>query len=152
MEESKDHIVKHPDQLSFILGGNALFTIRLRDGKRFTYKVQQDYRIENRFRVKTLYGPDNNSNYKEFGDIIVQNGVPLFHKYSIHEYPHVLLFDMIFLNLCIGLETPGVEFFHSGRCCRCGRILTVPESIMSGIGPECAFKVSILKSLLNGPQ
>ena len=29
------------------------------------------------------------------------------------------------------------EFWHEGRCGRCGRTLTVPESIASGVGPEC---------------
>jgi hypothetical protein len=28
--------------------------------------------------------------------------------------------------------------WHEGRCGRCGRKLTVPESIESGFGPECA--------------
>lgn len=27
---------------------------------------------------------------------------------------------------------------QSGRCCRCGRLLTVPASIHAGMGPECA--------------
>ena len=31
----------------------------------------------------------------------------------------------------------GFEFWHEGRCCRCGKRLTVPESIQGGIGPEC---------------
>jgi hypothetical protein len=30
-----------------------------------------------------------------------------------------------------------VEVHHEGRCGRCGRALTVPESIESGFGPEC---------------
>jgi hypothetical protein len=32
------------------------------------------------------------------------------------------------------------QLWHEGRCGRCGRRLTVPESIASGIGPECAAK------------
>tara|TARA_B100000212_G_C27272776_1_gene489534 strand:- start:358 stop:813 length:456 start_codon:yes stop_codon:yes gene_type:complete len=31
-----------------------------------------------------------------------------------------------------------VRVLHSGSCGRCGRKLTVPESIDSGLGPECA--------------
>jgi len=27
--------------------------------------------------------------------------------------------------------------YHDGTCCRCGRLLTDPESIKRGIGPEC---------------
>jgi hypothetical protein len=42
-----------------------------------------------------------------------------------------------------GTELPaGVEFRHSGSCCRCGRELTNPASLDSGIGPECAKKGS----------
>ena len=33
-----------------------------------------------------------------------------------------------------------IRFMHAGRCCRCGRVLTVPESIATGIGPECAAR------------
>ena len=36
----------------------------------------------------------------------------------------------------------GYEARHEGRCARCGRALTVPESIDSGFGPECARKVA----------
>lgn len=30
-----------------------------------------------------------------------------------------------------------LEVWHEGRCAKCGRKLTVPESIASGFGPEC---------------
>lgn len=33
-----------------------------------------------------------------------------------------------------------VEFWHEGRCGRCGHRLTVPESIETGLGPICAEK------------
>jgi hypothetical protein len=32
---------------------------------------------------------------------------------------------------------PRCTVHHEGRCGRCGRTLTVPESIESGFGPEC---------------
>lgn len=35
-----------------------------------------------------------------------------------------------------------VRCLHEGRCARCGRKLTVPESIDSGLGPECRGKVA----------
>lgn len=31
-----------------------------------------------------------------------------------------------------------LKVFHSGTCLRCGRRLTTPESILTGLGPECA--------------
>lgn len=36
-----------------------------------------------------------------------------------------------------------VEFFHEGRCGRCGHRLTVPESIETGLGPVCAEKAGL---------
>lgn len=35
---------------------------------------------------------------------------------------------------------------HEGRCGRCGRTLTTPESIDRGIGPECAEKMGLVCS------
>lgn len=35
-----------------------------------------------------------------------------------------------------------VEVLHDGTCGRCGRTLTHPDSIKSGIGPICATRVS----------
>lgn len=40
-----------------------------------------------------------------------------------------------------GKECGKAYAMKSGRCWRCGRMLTVPSSIESGIGPECATKV-----------
>ena len=33
---------------------------------------------------------------------------------------------------------PTFEFWHEGRCGKCGKKLTTPESIERGLGPECA--------------
>lgn len=35
------------------------------------------------------------------------------------------------------------QFWHEGRCARCGRRLTVPESIATGWGPECAAVIGV---------
>jgi len=34
----------------------------------------------------------------------------------------------------------GCTILREGRCIRCNRKLTHPDSILSGIGPECALK------------
>ena len=33
---------------------------------------------------------------------------------------------------------PTVKVFHSGKCGKCGKKLTTPESIKSGLGPYCS--------------
>ena len=35
------------------------------------------------------------------------------------------------------LVDKGFNLHHEGRCCRCGRVLSTPESCDRGIGPEC---------------
>ena len=32
------------------------------------------------------------------------------------------------------------EVWHEGRCGRCSRVLTVPESLQTGLGPVCASR------------
>lgn len=35
-----------------------------------------------------------------------------------------------------------IEVWHEGKCGKCGRTLTVPSSIATGIGPECIKSIS----------
>jgi hypothetical protein len=51
----------------------------------------------------------------------------------------VKAFDWFFNNrVSCNTDLPeSVEFFHEGRCGKCGRKLTTPESVTAGFGPEC---------------
>ena len=44
-----------------------------------------------------------------------------------------------FLIRCISKpeNLKDTEIEHAGKCCKCGRPLTHPESIRTGLGPEC---------------
>lgn len=42
------------------------------------------------------------------------------------------------LNAAVKGDLKTVRCLHEGVCARCGRKLTVPSSIDSGLGPECA--------------
>lgn len=130
----------------FIMGGNALFTVKSnKTGQRYTFKVLHDRHIETQYKVYIMNGSDNTKDYKQIGVISIQSGSPIFKAIStVHNNEPIVAFDHIFLNLCIGLHMPQLEIWHEGRCCRCGRILTVPESISNGIGPEC------IKSVVHG--
>jgi hypothetical protein len=53
------------------------------------------------------------------------------------EAQSVKVFDFV-LNKLISNSLPTfIEIWHEGKCCKCGRTLTTPESIQRGIGPEC---------------
>lgn len=127
--------------LDFILGGNALFTLlSTKSGVRFTYKVLKDIKREGYLRVYLMNGTDNTKDYKMLGEIKVSS--PSLHPLSVHtkETPAFIAFDYVYMNLCVKYPMPTLEIWHEGRCCRCGRVLTVPTSIELGIGPECIFK------------
>jgi hypothetical protein len=40
------------------------------------------------------------------------------------------------------------EFWHEGRCAACARRLTVPQSIATGFGPDCAARFGIVQLTL----
>lgn len=145
MNETHEHLIRQENALEFILGGNALFTVRsTRTGTRYTYKVLVNRQDSSLLKVYLMNGSDNTTSFKMVGTIELINGMGEFKPLSIHtkNSPSVVAFDHIFLNLSIKYPMPNLEIWHNGRCCRCGRILTVPESIINGIGPECAFKES----------
>jgi uncharacterized metal-binding protein YceD (DUF177 family) len=56
--------------------------------------------------------------------------------------PSARAFDWFWRNLSRGVSLEGhVDVDHMGKCGRCGRPLTVPESVRSGFGPECIGKL-----------
>jgi hypothetical protein len=128
------------DAISFITGGNAIFTLKsLKTQTRFTYKVYYD---KSNFIVYVLTGNDNTANYSYMCHIIpdtMEMKKITNSKFTPNSTAYVA-FEYVFYNLLTRQTMPKVEIWQSGRCCRCGRLLTVPESIESGIGPECAGK------------
>lgn len=130
----------------FMLAGNAVFTLRSeKTGNRFTYRVRQPQDMDPKkpiWFVSVLTGSDNDSDYAYLGYII---GTSYLHGHSKSrigaEAPSAKAASWTFHRLLHGAPITGVEFFHEGRCGRCGRRLTVPESIESGFGPECIHLV-----------
>lgn len=130
------------DIKDFIFAGNATFTVVSEaTGVRFTYRVRQsdDGRV---YFVKVLVGPDNESSYAYAG-IIRNNGGPRTFTTTRaskvgKDAPSVKGFEWLLRRLNADEEPNGAEVWHEGRCGRCGRTLTVPESIARGIGPTCA--------------
>jgi len=126
---------KVSDPRKFILAGRALFTLRsAKTGKRFTFKVVRKDSY-NMWHVRVLAGPDNTADYNYIG-FIGRTGDQFFAKArggKISEAPSVKAFRWFLQNM----ESKQVEVWHEGRCGRCGRALTVPESIEAGLGAKC---------------
>lgn len=128
----------------FIYAGKSFFTIRNTEtGNRFTFKIDKAKDNPVHF-VSFLWGSDNESNYQFFGTIFDQKTYYFTKKKTkIKEDAMVALaFKWFFEVLNSNSEFPEkIQIWHEGKCCRCGRKLTVPESIADGIGKECAKKV-----------
>ena len=52
--------------------------------------------------------------------------------------PSARAFRWIWSRFVSDKDFAPAEFWHEGRCGRCGRKLTVPASIERGLGPVCA--------------
>ena len=133
------HELNREDALNYILAGNATFTVKNTEtGNRFTFKIRKPKKCTVHF-VSVMTGPDNESSYTYLGTIF--NSKDYYHGKKSKIKPDAQsakVFSYIFNKLKANSLPEQVSVFHSGSCGKCGRKLTVPESIISGIGPECA--------------
>jgi len=132
----------------FLLAGNAHVTFQSRrTGTRFTYRVvlaevrsrrEGDDRPPPHF-VSVLTGPDD---YNYLGCIF--DGLRYSHGVKSRiakDAPSAVAFDWVWRKLTNGKVHPELGVWHEGRCGKCGRRLTDPASISSGLGPVCAGRV-----------
>ena len=132
---------------TFFFAGKAVFTLRNSNtGNRFTYKVtapkkQKDPKNPVYF-VKVMNGSDNESSYAFAGTIFDKNSYTHSKKSMINSDATSVKVIESFVGFLTKDKVPnGVEVWHEGKCGRCGRRLTVPDSIYTGIGPECAKQI-----------
>lgn len=130
--------------VKFFAGGNAIFTVSNNKGNHYTYKIRKPLSLNNShppFFIKVLTGPENTRDYTYLGIFIPQhNEVRLTakSKYKLDSIP-VKVIQWAIKQVAEHKNLPeGYKIQHHGKCCRCGRLLTTPESIQNGIGPECA--------------
>jgi hypothetical protein len=138
--------------LAFILAGDARVTfVSSKTEARFTYRVEQaedretGKPVDGLWFVKLLVNPDNERGYQYLGTIRRNpSGCRYGHgaKSKIgQQSPGAMAFAWTFQAIASGRVPATAEVWHEGRCGRCGRALTVPSSIESGIGPECSRKM-----------
>jgi len=123
---------------AFILGGDAIFTlVNPRSGSRFTYRVRGKDADGGGsiYFVQVLTGPNNREDYQFLGTIFPDGRYRHGHKSPLRpDAPSAKAFQWLWEHM----ENHVVEVWHEGKCSRCGRALTDPESIQRGLGPICA--------------
>lgn len=147
------HKLDNSIALDFIFAGNSLFTVlNTSTGNRFTYKVKksknsQDDKVDVHF-VRVLTNPEN---YEFIGTTFDKKYSHSKKTRISDEAQSVRVFKWLINQLTLGTLPEIVEIWHEGRCGKCGRVLTVPNSIEFGIGPECA-KSTLSKEMIRAKK
>lgn len=130
----------------FMLAGNAHVTFQSRrTGTRFTYRVEAAHG-EGAFRasgvshfVSVLTGSDH---YDYLGCVYHRRFFGHGAKSRIAKSaPSAVAFAWVWRTLTGGKMHEQLAVYHEGRCGKCGRRLTTPRSIETGLGPICEGKM-----------
>jgi hypothetical protein len=135
---------------TFALAGNARLTLSsLKSGARFTYRIRPSDDGKIHF-VHLLTGADNENDFAYLGIIRYRmDAGPSFMvtaKSRISpDAPSAKAFAYFVREVICQTRLPAqLEVRHENHCGRCGRALTVPESIDSGLGPDCREQMGLI--------
>ena len=129
--------------LKFLLAGNSTFTVSNDKGEHYTYRVQKSKNKlhcgKYTFFISLLTSPDT---YTYMGVIKERGFIKLTNasKLCSTSKPFKVANWAINHIFCEVPEPKGYAIEHAGKCGRCGRELTTPESIRTGLGPVCREK------------
>ncbi len=138
----------------FVTAGRATFTLDIPEHfvplhdeckLHYTYRVtsKKDDQRGFIYFVSLLTGPNNTRDYTYMGLLNPANGrVKLTAKSKVTDKSWSLrllrrALACVWADQGEDITKHGFELMHEGRCGRCGRPLTRPESIEIGLGPVC---------------
>jgi hypothetical protein len=128
--------------MRFLLAGNATITLQNRvsgDHRTFRIKRSEDGK---KWFVSFMSGNDNETGFSYMGLLENRLGETRYRLTDKSRYRDdstvQKTWQWFFAHITRGNIPANLAVFHAGRCCVCGRKLTVPASVASGIGPECA--------------
>lgn len=132
----------------FLTAGRAIFTVARTDtNQHYTYKItepdtQRDPKNPIYF-VSFLSGPDNETDYTYLGLLRMPQGIVVQTvKSGAKATETIFKVANWAIKLVLKGDAPpeNYKISHCGTCGRCGRTLTHPESLETGLGPVCAEK------------
>jgi hypothetical protein len=138
----------------FMLAGKAIWTVGIPESfqkekdckSHYTFKIAKKKDADIWF-VNLLTGPDNMSNYTYIGMVNSATGEVNLTRNSKMTKDSICyrLLNRIMARVWAEdtdkIVEAGFTLNHEGKCGRCGRRLTTPESCASGFGPECIHLV-----------
>ncbi len=149
LNKEKIYIMDNVEDIkTFLIGGNAILTLESKPtGRWFTYKIKKSKKSDKTspFFVSVLTGSDNQSSYSYMG-VIFNNDKLNFSLTKNSKIGKDALsykaFSFFFNLLLENKIHEDMNIYHRGICSVCGRLLTQPESLKSGIGPICSRRVN----------
>lgn len=143
----QSHLLTKENVQAFLFAGNSTFTLRnSNSGNRFTFKLRKPKKVNDKlksvpFFLSIMTGSDNEKSYTFAGTLFDKFAYRHSNKSQLNAAnPAIVVFSR-FLNFLERNTLPAsVEVWHEGTCGCCGRKLTTPESLLSGIGPACNKK------------
>lgn len=139
------HVIPVENVREYALAGNSTITVQSKSTeKHFTFKIRASKAKPGKPKVhfvSVLTGPNNKKDYTFFGTIFADGRIVRSQESPITDTaPSVQAFRWMWRSSAENLAKHS-EVFHHGRCARCGRKITNPDSLKSGYGPECAEKL-----------
>lgn len=149
MTTDHTHVLAADAVLDYLTAGKATVTLlNLETEGRHTYRIQapgetaEDRRKAEILFVSVLTGPENTRDYTYIGIIIRRTGEFKLTKKSRLGAANKRVAGFSWLCRQARQNTLSryehVEVRHHNHCGACGRLLTVPESIDTGLGKICA--------------
>jgi len=150
-EKARPGVITDPVlAFAYLFSGYSFTLVSKKSGDRFTFKLEEAPKRATDpvdappvYFVKLMNGPNNETDYAYFGFI---KGGKFIHggakACAGKDAPSVKGFKFTFEHLTKKHMPEQLEFFHEGHCGRCGRKLTVDESVACGFGPECRTKAA----------
>jgi len=127
----------------FLTAGSAVFTVE-NGPHHLTYRVQVPERARSYANqmcfLAIMSGSDNEADYSYIGRFFSRDGqLKATNASKFDDDSLTFRIAQNILDIIYGRKQAkrGTDIRHSGKCGRCGRTLTEPESLDSGIGPEC---------------
>lgn len=147
---------------TWVLAGHAIFTVGTSAAAQqagfqphYTFLIAKKklpasghFEASTKWFAKLLTGPDNEADYAYVGSVDEQTGaVKLTANSKLTEGAKALqvlrrVLARVWADEAGSVNANGWSLHHAGCCGRCGALLTVPESVVSGYGPECVKRAT----------
>lgn len=129
--------------LAFLHGGNAIVTVvSRRSHTHLTFKFNRGKTLRPGQESLPLFVSVLRDRYRFLGTVWRHSGGRLVYQHSFKKSSFGVASDEAnaaawFVRALNEDVLDYVEVWHEGKCGKCGRVLTAPESLASGFGPEC---------------